>query len=77
MLLSLTFSIASGSMVKEEWLPDGGSCTLPVKIELRKPIFFEVGWLVEPDLRFRMIRTYNERGEWVSLTLVTERKVSH
>lgn len=58
-------------------LPDGGSCTLPVKIELRKPIFFEVGWLVEPDLRFRMIRSYNERGEWVSLTLVTERKVSH
>lgn len=58
-------------------LPDGGSCTLPVKVELRKPIFFEAGWLVEPDLRFRMIRSYNERGEWVSLTLVTERKVSH
>ncbi|MEG4118773.1 DUF3598 family protein [Microcoleus sp. N9_B4] len=58
-------------------LPDGGSCTLPVKIESRKPIFFEAGWLVEPDLRFRMIRSYNERGEWVSLTLVTERKVSH
>jgi hypothetical protein len=58
-------------------LPDGGSYTLPVKIELRKPIFFEAGWLVEPDLRFRMIRSYNERGEWVSLTLVTERKVIH
>jgi len=58
-------------------LPDGGSCSLPVKSELRKPIFFEAGWLVEPDLRFRMIRSYNERGEWVSLTLVTERKVSH
>lgn len=58
-------------------LPDGGSCTLPVKIELRKPIFFEAGWLVEPDLRFRMIRSYNERGEWVSLTLVKERKISH
>ncbi|MEG4856696.1 DUF3598 family protein [Microcoleus sp. K1-B6] len=58
-------------------LPDGGSCTLPVKIESRKPIFFEAGWLVEPDLRFRMIRSYNDRGEWVSLTLVTERKVSH
>ncbi|MEG3899611.1 MULTISPECIES: DUF3598 family protein [unclassified Microcoleus] len=58
-------------------LPDGGSCTLPVKIESRKPIFFEAGWLVEPDLRFRMIRSYNDRGEWVSLTLVTERKISH
>ena len=65
------------SPVQVVLLPDGGSCTLPVKIELRKPIFFEAGWLVEPDLRFRMIRSYNDRGEWVSLTLVTERKVSH
>ncbi|MEP6490082.1 DUF3598 family protein [Microcoleus vaginatus GB2-A3] len=65
------------SPVQVVLLPDGGSCTLPVKIESRKPIFFEAGWLVEPDLRFRMIRSYNERGEWVSLTLVTERKVSH
>ncbi|MEG4109190.1 DUF3598 family protein [Microcoleus sp. S13_C5] len=65
------------SPVQVVLLPDGGSCTLPVKIESRKPIFFETGWLVEPDLRFRMIRSYNERGEWVSLTLVTERKVSH
>ena len=65
------------SPVQVVLLPDGGSCTLPVKIELRKPLFFEAGWLVEPDLRFRMIRSYNERGEWVSLTLVTERKVNH
>ncbi|MEG4486117.1 DUF3598 family protein [Microcoleus sp. D2_18a_B4] len=65
------------SPVQVVLLPDGGSCTLPVKIESRKPIFFEAGWLVEPDLRFRMIRSYNDRGEWVSLTLVTERKVSH
>ena len=65
------------SSVQVVLLPDGGSCTLPVKIESRKPIFFEAGWLVETDLRFRMIRSYDERGEWVSLTLVTERKVSH
>ena len=58
-------------------LPDGGSCTIPVKVELRKPVFFEAGWLVEPDLRFRMIRSYNDRGEWVSLTLIQERKISH
>ncbi|NQE35054.1 DUF3598 family protein [Microcoleus asticus] len=65
------------SPVKVVLLSDGGSCTLPLKIELRKPIFFEAGWLVEPDLRFRMIRSYNERGEWVSLTLIKERKISH
>lgn len=58
-------------------LPDGGSCTCPVKIELRKPTFFEAGWLVEPDLRFRMIRSYSDKGEWVSLTLVSERKMNY
>ncbi|NEP08577.1 MAG: DUF3598 family protein, partial [Okeania sp. SIO4D6] len=26
------------------------------------------GWLIKPDLRQRLIRTYNEKGEWVSLT---------
>ncbi|MEG4343715.1 DUF3598 family protein [Microcoleus sp. A003_D6] len=67
----------SASPVQVLLLPDGGSCTLPVKIESRKSIFFEAGWLVEPDLRFRMIRSYNDRGEWVSLTLVKERKISH
>ena len=67
----------SASPIEVVLLPDGGSCTFPVKVEFRKPIFFEAGWLVEPDLRLRMIRSYNDKGEWVSLTLVTERKVSH
>jgi Domain of unknown function (DUF3598) len=58
-------------------LPDGGSCTIPAKVEFRKPSFFEAGWLVEPDLRFRMMRSYNDRGEWISLTLIKERKISH
>ncbi|MEG3882207.1 DUF3598 family protein [Microcoleus sp. herbarium7] len=58
-------------------LPDGGSCTIPVKVDFRKPAFFEAGWLVAPDLRFRMIRSYNDRGEWISLTLIQERKISH
>ncbi|MDE5116039.1 MAG: DUF3598 family protein [Trichodesmium sp. St2_bin2_1] len=56
-------------------LPDGGSATLPVKIELRKPLYFEIGWLVEPQLRQRIIRSYNDKGEWVSSTLVTEQKI--
>ncbi|AKG22622.1 DUF3598 family protein [Calothrix sp. 336/3] len=57
-------------------LPHGASATSPVKISLRQPFFLEVGWLIEINLRQRMIRTYNEKGEWVSLTLVTEKKVS-
>jgi hypothetical protein len=56
-------------------LPDGASATFPTHIESGKPMFLEVGWLIRPDLRQRLIRTYNSQGTWISLTLVTERKV--
>lgn len=56
-------------------LPDGASATCPQKVQLRQPLFLELGWLIEPNLRQRLIRRYSEKGEWVSLTLVTERKV--
>ncbi|MBN3894424.1 MAG: DUF3598 family protein [Nostoc sp. NOS(2021)] len=56
-------------------LPDGASATSPLKVQLRQPLFLEVGWLIQANLRQRMIRSYNEKGEWVSLTLVTEEKV--
>lgn len=56
-------------------LPDGASATSPVKVQLRQPLFLEVGWLIQANLRQRMIRSYNEKGEWVSLTLVTEERV--
>ncbi|ARV59105.1 hypothetical protein BZZ01_11065 [Nostocales cyanobacterium HT-58-2] len=56
-------------------LPDGASATSQLKLQLRQPLFLEVGWLIQPDLRQRMIRSYDDKGEWVSLTLVTERRV--
>jgi hypothetical protein len=56
-------------------LPDGASATFPLKAQLRQPLFLEVGWLIEPNLRQRMIRTYSDKGEWISLTLVVERQV--
>ncbi|MBN3869636.1 DUF3598 family protein [Nostoc sp. JL33] len=56
-------------------LPDGASATSPLKVQLRQPLFLEVGWLIQPNRRQRMIRSYNEKGEWVSLTLVTEERV--
>jgi hypothetical protein len=55
-------------------LPDGASATSPLKVQLRQPLFLEAGWLIHPNLRQRMIRSYNDKGEWVSLTLVTEQK---
>ncbi|MGV0023600.1 DUF3598 family protein [Phormidesmis priestleyi] len=56
-------------------LPDGASSTCPMQISKGNPLFLEVGWLVESDQRQRLIRSYNSKGEWVSLTLVTEKKM--
>lgn len=55
-------------------LPDGASSNCPLEIKTRHPFVLEVGWLLQPDLRQRLIRSYSDKGEWVSLTLVTERK---
>ncbi|NEQ47289.1 MAG: DUF3598 family protein [Leptolyngbya sp. SIOISBB] len=56
-------------------LPDGASSTCPVQIEPRQPLFLEVGWLISPHHRQRLIRQYSAQGTWVSLTLVDETKV--
>ena len=55
-------------------LPDGASVTSPLQAQLRQPLFLEVGWLINSNLRQRMFRSYNDKGEWTSLTLVTETK---
>lgn len=57
-------------------LPDGASSTSPQQIARRQAFFLEVGWLLQPHLRQRLIRRYNEQGEWLNLTLVTENKVT-
>jgi hypothetical protein len=56
-------------------LPNGASATFPTHIQPGRPLFLEAGWLFTPDLRQRLIRTYDQRGTWVSLTLVTEQRV--
>ncbi|MBD1936910.1 DUF3598 family protein [Microcoleus sp. FACHB-68] len=57
-------------------LPDGASSTCLQSVQLRQSFFLEAGWLIQPDLRQRLIRRYSDKGEWVSLTLVTERKIN-
>lgn len=69
-----SFLLFEQNQVQVLLLPDGASVTSPFQAELRQPLFLEVGWLINPNLRQRMIRSYNDKGEWVSLTLVTERK---
>ena len=69
-------SVLSFDAVQVILLPDGASSTCPMQIRSGQPLFLEVGWLLEPNLRQRLIRRYSHKGEWVSLTLVTERKPS-
>jgi hypothetical protein len=56
-------------------LPDGASSNVPVKVNWREPCFVEAGWLVTTTERQRLIRSYNEKGEWISSTHIIERKV--
>lgn len=55
-------------------LPEGASATTPLTIPKGRPFFLEAGWLITPTHRQRMIRSYDEKGGWQSLTLVTEQK---
>jgi len=71
---NLLYFDEGSSPVQVLLLPDGASATFPQQIKARQAFFLEVGWLVQADLRQRMIRSYSDKGEWVSLTLVTERK---
>lgn len=73
---SILYFDQGSQVVQVLLLPGGASATSPLQLQLRKPFFLEAGWLAAPDLRLRMIRTYSETGEWVSLTLVKERKIN-
>ena len=55
-------------------LPDGASCNCPLEIKLGYNFVLEMGWLLQPNIRQRIIRSYNEKGNGVSCTLVTEKK---
>ncbi|MGB5959180.1 MAG: DUF3598 family protein [Coleofasciculaceae cyanobacterium] len=56
-------------------LPDGASSNCPLQIKPGHFFVLEVGWLLQPNKRQRLIRTYSNKGEWVNLTLVTEQKI--
>jgi glycerophosphoryl diester phosphodiesterase len=56
-------------------LPDGASSNCPLAIKPGHFFVLEVGWLLQPDQRQRLVRTYSDKGEWSSLTLVKEQKV--
>lgn len=57
-------------------LPDGASCNCPLEVKLGYNFVLEMGWLLQPQIRQRIIRSYNQKGNWTSCTFVTEKKVS-
>jgi Domain of unknown function (DUF3598) len=56
-------------------LPDGGSSNTPLQISHRQPFFVETGWLLDDNQRQRLMRSYNDKGEWVSSTHIIEHRV--
>lgn len=56
-------------------LPDGVSSNTPLQISHRQPFFVEAGWLLSDNERQRLIRSYNDKGEWISSTNVIEHRV--
>ncbi len=56
-------------------LPDGMSSNTPLQVSHREPFFVEAGWLSSENKRQRLIRSYNEKGEWISSTHVIEDRV--
>ncbi|HEY9710496.1 MAG TPA: DUF3598 family protein, partial [Oculatellaceae cyanobacterium] len=56
-------------------LPDGASSNCPLQVKPGHFFVLEVGWLVQPDQRQRLVRSYSDKGEWVSLTLIREQRV--
>ena len=56
-------------------LPDGASCACPLEIKLGNNFVLEMGWLIQSNIRQRIMRSYNEKGNWISCTLVTESKL--
>jgi Domain of unknown function (DUF3598) len=56
--------------------PDGASSNCPLQIQPGFPFVLEVGWLLAPERRQRLIRSYSPKGEWTSATLVEEEKIA-
>jgi len=81
--LTSTAAIAPGKLLFDQGavpiqvllLPDGASCNTPTVIPRGRSFLLEVGWLLTPTLRQRLMRRYDAQGAWSSLTLVTETKV--
>ena len=56
-------------------LPDGCSCNCPLEIKPGYNFVLELGWLLEPNRRQRIMRNFDQKGTWISSTFITEIKI--
>lgn len=73
---SILYFDNSSPVIQIMLLPDGASSTCPQQLIAGKAFFLEVGWLLQPNLRQRLMRRYDNKGGWSSLTLITEHRVN-
>ncbi len=57
-------------------LDDGTFSNAPLSLKLRESFDVELGWMAEQSQFQRLIRSYNEKGQWISSTFIVEQKVS-
>ncbi len=55
--------------IKPLFLPDGTASICPSQTKLGQPVSLEILWLIKPNVYHQMIRHYDGRGGWISLTL--------
>lgn len=60
---------------KTLFLPDGVVSICPAQTKLGEPVSLEILWLTQPNIYQQMIRHYDHRGGWVSLTLAIASRV--
>ena len=55
-------------------LPDGAISICPVQLAVGQAFTLEAGWLLQPNLRQRLIRRYGADGKWLSVTWTVEQR---
>jgi Domain of unknown function (DUF3598) len=53
-------------------LPDSAYSICPTQIVPGYPFYLEMGWLLSPGLRHRLIRRYDSTGKWDSTSFIVE-----
>lgn len=53
-------------------LPDSAYSICPTQIIPGHPFYLEMGWLLSPGLRHRLIRRYDNTGKWNSTSFIIE-----